>query len=76
MFEIFLSNIALKSLKKFNSRFVQKAKKALIFLKSSPIPINEYDIKKSLFKFVITLESFESGVKVNQQDIGRSNTAP
>lgn len=46
MFEIFLSNIALKSLKKFNSRFVQKAKKALIFLKSSPIPINEYDIKK------------------------------
>ncbi len=46
MFEVFLSNIALKSLKKFDARTVQKSKKALIFLKSSPIPINEYGIKK------------------------------
>ncbi len=46
MFEVFLSNIALKSLKKLNARTVQKSKKALVSLKSSPIPINEYDIKK------------------------------
>ncbi len=46
MFEIFLSNAALKTLKNLDNRIVQKAKKALLTLKSSPLPIKEYDIKK------------------------------
>lgn len=46
MFEIFLSNAALKALKNLDNRIVQKAKKALLTLKSSPLPIKEYDIKK------------------------------
>ncbi len=46
MFEIYLSNAALKVLKNFDRRIVDKAKKALLTLKNSPLPIKEYDIKK------------------------------
>ncbi len=46
MFEIYLSNAALKALKNLDTWIVEKAKKALITLKISPIPIKEYDIKK------------------------------
>jgi mRNA interferase RelE/StbE len=46
MFEIYLSNAALKAFKNLDKRIVGKAKKALITLKISPLPIKEYDIKK------------------------------
>jgi mRNA interferase RelE/StbE len=46
MFEIYLSNAALKALKDFDIRIVEKAKKAILTLKISPLPIKEYDIKK------------------------------
>ena len=46
MFEIYLSNAALKALKNLDKRIVEKAKKALLILKNSPLPIKEYDIKK------------------------------
>ncbi|VVB97549.1 ParE toxin of type II toxin-antitoxin system, parDE [uncultured archaeon] len=46
MFEIYLSNSALKALKNFDRRIVDKTKKALLILKNSPLPIKEYDIKK------------------------------
>jgi mRNA interferase RelE/StbE len=46
MFEIYLSNAALKALKDFDTRIVEKAKKAILTLKISPLPIKEYDIKK------------------------------
>ena len=46
MFEIYLSNAALKALKDLDKRIVEKAKKALLTLKTSPLPIKEYDIKK------------------------------
>ncbi len=46
MFEIYLSNAALKALKDLDKRIVEKAKKALLALKTSPLPIKEYDIKK------------------------------
>jgi len=46
MFEIYLSNAALKALKDLDTRIVVKAKKAILTLKNSPLPIKEYDIKK------------------------------
>ncbi len=46
MFEVYLSNAALKALKNLDKRIVEKAKKALLTLKISPLPIKEYDIKK------------------------------
>ncbi len=46
MFEVYLSNSALKALKNFDRRIVDKIKKALLTLKNSPLPIKEYDIKK------------------------------
>ena len=46
MFEIYLSNASLKALKNLNKRIVENATKALLALKSSPLPIKEYDIKK------------------------------
>ena len=46
MFEIYLSNAALKALKNLNKRIVENATKALLALKSSQLPIKEYDIKK------------------------------
>ncbi|MCX9012922.1 MAG: type II toxin-antitoxin system RelE/ParE family toxin [Candidatus Methanoperedens sp.] len=46
MFEVFLSNAAQKSLKNLDKRIVERAKKALLTLKTSPLPIKEYDIKK------------------------------
>lgn len=46
MFEIFLSNAAKKALKNLDKRIVEKAKKALLTLKTSPLPIKDYDIKK------------------------------
>jgi len=46
MFEIYLSNAALKALKDFDTRIAEKAKKAILTLKISPLPIKEYDIKK------------------------------
>ncbi len=46
MFEVYLSNSALKALKNFDRRTVDKVKKALLTLKNSPLPIKEYDIKK------------------------------
>jgi|GEM_PF-6832432 len=46
MFEIYLSNAALKALKDLDTRIVEKAKKAILTLKISPLPIKEYDIKK------------------------------
>jgi mRNA-degrading endonuclease RelE of RelBE toxin-antitoxin system len=44
MFEIYLSNAALKALKGLDKRIVGKAKKAILILKISPLPIREYDI--------------------------------
>ncbi len=46
MFEIFLSNAALKAMKNLDKRIAGRAKKALLTLKTSPLPIKEYDIKK------------------------------
>ncbi len=46
MFEIFLSNAAKKALKNLDKRIAEKAIKALLTLKTSPLPIKEYDIKK------------------------------
>ncbi len=46
MFEIYLSNAALKALKDLDKRIVDKAKKALLTLKTYPLPIKEYDIKR------------------------------
>jgi mRNA interferase RelE/StbE len=46
MFEIYLSNAALKALKNLDKRIAEKTKKALLTLKISPLPIKEYDIKK------------------------------
>ncbi len=46
MFEIYLSNEALKALKNLDKRVVEKTKKAFITLKTSALPIKEYDIKK------------------------------
>jgi mRNA interferase RelE/StbE len=46
MFEIYLSNAALKALKDLDKRIVERAKKAILILKISPLPIKEYDIKK------------------------------
>ncbi|VVB87877.1 ParE toxin of type II toxin-antitoxin system, parDE [uncultured archaeon] len=46
MFEIYLSNTALKALKDLDKRIAGKAKGALLTLKTSPLPIKEYDIKK------------------------------
>jgi mRNA interferase RelE/StbE len=46
MFEIFLSNAALKALKNLDKRIAGRTKKALLTLKTSPLPIKEYDIKK------------------------------
>ena len=46
MFEIYLSNAALKALNTLDKRIVENAKKALLALKISPLPIKEYDIKK------------------------------
>ena len=46
MFEIFLSNAALKSINNLDRKVVGRIKAALLALKTSPLPINEYDIKK------------------------------
>jgi len=46
MFEIFLSNAAKKALKNLDKRIAERVKKALLALKTSPLPIKEYDIKK------------------------------
>lgn len=46
MFEIFLSNAAKKALTNLDKRIAERAKKALLTLKTSPLPIKEYDIKK------------------------------
>lgn len=46
MFEIFLSNAAKKALKNLDKQMVVRVKKALLTLKTYPVPIKEYDIKK------------------------------
>lgn len=46
MFEVYLSNAALKTLKNLEKRLAEKVKTALLALKTSPLPIKEYDIKK------------------------------
>ncbi|CAG0980697.1 MAG: type II toxin-antitoxin system RelE/ParE family toxin [Candidatus Methanoperedens sp.] len=46
MFEIFLSNAAKKALMNLDKRIAERAKKALLTLKTSPLPIKEYDIKQ------------------------------
>ncbi len=46
MFEIFLSNAARKALKNLDKQIADRVKKALLTLKTSPLPIKEYDIKK------------------------------
>lgn len=46
MFEVDLSNESLKILKKLDKKAAEKIKELLLCLKTSPLPIREYDIKK------------------------------
>ncbi|HJH26126.1 MAG TPA: hypothetical protein C5S37_04960 [Methanophagales archaeon] len=46
MFEIYLSNNSLKTLKRLDKRIVERIRKLLLNLETSPLPIREYDIKK------------------------------
>ena len=46
MFEIYLSNKTLKALKKLDKGIVERLRKLLLNLETSPLPIREYDIKK------------------------------
>ncbi len=46
MFEIFLSNAAKKALQNLDKQIAGKVKKTLLTLKTYPLPIKEYDIKK------------------------------
>lgn len=46
MFEIFVSNAAKKALKNLDKRTAEKVKKALLYIKSFPLPVKEYDLKK------------------------------
>lgn len=46
MFEIFLSNKAEKELRGTDKKFLERIKALLEALKSSPLPIREYDLKK------------------------------
>jgi len=46
MFEVYLSNESLKILKKLDKRMAEKIKELFLQLKTSPLPIREYDIKK------------------------------
>jgi len=46
MFEIYLSNKSLKTLRKLEDEIRGRRKDLLLTLKTSPLPIKEYDIKK------------------------------
>ena len=46
MFEIYLSNNSLKTLKRLDKRIVERIRKLLLNLETSPLPIREYDIMK------------------------------
>lgn len=46
MFEIFIGNAAKKALKNLNKPIVQKINKAILYLRNSPVPVKEYDIKR------------------------------
>ncbi len=46
MFEIYLSNNSLKTLKRLDKRIVERIRKLLLNLETSPLPIRGYDIKK------------------------------
>lgn len=46
MFEIYLSNKSLKALERLNKGIVERIKKLLLNLETSPLPIRDYDIKK------------------------------
>lgn len=46
MFEIFLSNAALKSINNLDKKVAGRIKAALLALKTSPLPIKKYYVKK------------------------------
>lgn len=46
MFEVYLSTESLKTLKKLEKKIAKKIKKLLLTLKTSPLPIKKYDLKK------------------------------
>ncbi len=46
MFEIFIGNAAKKALKNLDKSIVQKISEAILYLRNSPVPVKEYDIKR------------------------------
>ena len=46
MFEVYLSGKSVKTLRRLDKQIVERVKKFLSNLKTSPLPVNEYDLKK------------------------------
>jgi len=46
MFEIYLSNISLKALKRLDKGLVEQIRTLLLNLETSPLPIKGYDVRK------------------------------
>ena len=46
MFEVYLSSQSLKTLRRLDKRITERIKEFLSNLKTSPLPVREYDLKK------------------------------
>ena len=46
MFEVYLSSKSLKTLQKLDKQIAERMKEFLLNLKTSPLPVKKYDLKK------------------------------